>query len=121
MFLFTSPHRKYAIYGKEHKVKFTPIGAIGTFQTEDEQLAKFLRSHPEYGKKFVENGTMKKQDSNIISGVRSAATQPVLSNDKLIRFGELKASLLKSDGSYRKDAKEELKTEYENLKEELGV
>ena len=121
MFIFTSPHRKFAVYGQGYKAKFTPIGAIGSFQTEDEQLVEKLRTHPDYGRRFVENALPKKVESNIITDIRSAATRPVLSDDKLIRFGELKAKLLKQDGSFRKDASSEEQEEYINLKQELGV
>ena len=109
----------------EYMVRFEPVGAGGSFSTNDEDLATKLRSHPEFGKRFVELGLKPKQESNIVSGIRSSINQPELGEtnefdpQKLIEFGKLQATLLKQDGTYRKDASEENKQRYELLKKEL--
>jgi len=131
MYIFTSPNRKLTLLGRpigkelEYKINFEPIGAVGRFSTNDEQLAEKLRSHPEFGKRFVELGFRPKEENKIIEGVRSSATQPELNKEqfdpqKLIEFGRLQARLLKSDGNFRKDASEEDINKYNQLKQELG-
>ena len=110
----------------EYMVKFEPMGAAGNFSTNDEDLVIKLRSHPEFGKRFVELGLKPKQKSNVVEGIRSSASHPELGEketdpQKLIEFGKLQATLLKNDGTYRKDASEENKLKYEALKQELGV
>ena len=133
MATFTSVNKRFTIIGKpvggipEYIVKFDPMGASGNFSTIDEDLTTKLRSHPEFGKRFVELGNKPKQESNIVAGIRSSANQPELGETKesdpqrLIEFGRLQATLLKNDGTYRKDASEENKSKYELLKQELGV
>ena len=131
MYSFTSIHRKYTIYGApvdgepDYIIPFEPTGSTGIYVTNDEELAKKLRSHPEFGKKFMEIGLGAKENPNIISGIRSSTSHPELGekeqeHSKLIEFGKLQATLLKKDGSYRKDASEEDKQRYEVLKQQLG-
>ena len=125
MYTFTSLSRKYAIYGPpkedgfEYMAKFTPIGLVGRFATDSDELADKLRKHPDFGKRFMEIGIQ--PTSHVVEGIRSSESHPVLSDDKLIEFGRLQATLLKKDGSYRKDASDEDKQQYELLKQELGV
>ena len=131
MYTFTSVNNKFMILGKpmgkelEYKVNFKPIGAMGKFATEDEELAKKLREHPEFGKKFMEIGLTATENPNIVHGIRSSETSPVLGESKnfdpqkLIEFGRLQATLLKNDGSFRRDASEENKLKYEQLKKEI--
>jgi hypothetical protein len=136
MFTFTSVNNKLSLYGKpelvgksnvpEYIVNFTPIGSMGKFNTEDEELAQKLRAHPSFGRKFMEIGVSAKENPNIVKGVRSSETKPELgqepvSPEKLIAFGGLQATLLKKDGTYRKDASEEQIKQYEELKKELGA
>ena len=109
----------------EYMVKFEPNGAAGNFSTNDEDLAVKLRLHPEFGKRFVELGAKPQQESNIVEGIRSSESHPELGEtklnpQKLIEFGKLQATLLKNDGTFRKDASEENKLKYEELKKELG-
>ena len=137
MFTFTSISPGYRIFGKpvksptstemipEYDVKFIRTGNVGQFITKDEQLAQKLREHPEFTKRFVEIGIPKVQESNIVAGIRSSATQVELGKEpvdpkKYIRLGVLQSRLLKNDGTYRKDAVQEEISEYENLKKELG-
>lgn len=132
MFTFTSVNNRFMVMGKpiskdelEYIVRFEPIGAMGRFSTNDEELASKLRQHPEFGKRFMEIGITAKENPSIVSGVRSSETKPELGKEpidpqKLIEFGRLQATLLKADGTYRKDASEENKLKYEALKEELG-
>ena len=132
--IFTSVNNKYSIYGSpklegkqlvpEYIVNFNPIGTMGRFQTEDEELASKLRSHPDFGKRFMEIGITAKENPSIVVGLRSSETKPELGKEpidpqKLIEFGGLQATLLKKDGSYRKDASEEQIKQYEQLKKEL--
>jgi len=110
----------------EYIVKFEPMGTMGRFTTNDEELAKKLRSHSEFGKRFMEIGINAKENPNVVAGVRSSETKPELGKEpidsqKLIEFGGLQATLLKKDGTYRKDASEEQIKQYESLKQELGV
>lgn len=136
MYTFTSVNNKYSIYGKpklegkqlvpEFIVNFNPIGSIGNFITQDEELAQKLREHPSFGKRFMEIGITAKENPNLVKGIRSSETKPELgkeptSPEKLIAFGALQATLLKKDGSYRKDASEEQIKQYEELKKELGA
>jgi len=132
MATFTSINKRFMIIGKpvggipEYMVRFEPMGAAGNFSTNDEDLVIKLRSHPEFGKRFVELGLKPKQKSNVVEGIRSSASHPELGEketdpQKLIEFGKLQATLLKNDGTYRKDASEENKLKYEALKQELGV
>lgn len=136
MYTFTSVNNKFSIYGEpklegkervpKYIVNFTPIGSMGRFITEDEELAKELRGHPDFGKRFMEIGITAKENPNIVSGLRSSETKPELGKEpidpqQLIVFGGLQATLLKKDGSYRKDASEEQIKQYEELKKELGA
>ena len=135
MFTFTSVARNRRIFGKpvlvgkemipEYDVKFTSMGNGGRFTTSDEKIAESLRKHPEFGRTFVEIGLRNiPATSNIVSGIRSSANQPELGqvkpdSQKYIQFGVLQATLLKQDGTYRKDASEEQINKYEQLKQEL--
>lgn len=132
MYTFTSVNNRYTIIGKpingepEYIVHFNPVGSVGSFVTSNDELAQKLRSHPEFGKRFMEIGLNVKENPKIITGVRSSATQAEVGKEpldpnKLIEFGRLQATLLKNDGSYRKDASEADKLKYETLKQELGV
>jgi hypothetical protein len=104
MYTFFSPYRKYVARDNAGTIaKFEN----GHFITPDLVLAEKLRIHPMYGKKIHEKGSVKPK-ANLIQGIRSAATQPILDRDnKLLRLGELRAKLLKKDGNVRKDAGEE--------------
>jgi hypothetical protein len=108
MYTFTSVNNKYSIYGKpilegkervpEFIVNFNPIGSMGRFYTEDEELAKKLREHPSFGKRFMEISITAKENPNIVSGLRSSETKPELGKEpispkKLIAFGALQATL----------------------------
>lgn len=132
MYTFTSVNNRFTILGKqigdelEYQVNFQPIGSMGRFTTNDEELAKKLREHPSFGKRFMEIGVNVKENPKIVQGIRSSDSHPELGKEKfnpekLIEFGRLQATLLKTDGSYRKDASEENKLKYEQLKTELGV
>jgi len=132
MFVFTSVHRKHTIFGKplsngelEYIVQFTPVGAVGQFITDDEELANKLRQHPDYNTKFMEIGVLKETiKSNVIQGIRSSETRPELGQEHIdpkefVEYGELKAKLLKNDGSYRKDASEVDIKRFEELKSKI--
>ena len=136
MYTFTSVNNKLSIYGDpklegkekvpEFIVNFTPIGSMGRFQTEDEELAQKLRERPDFGKRFMEIGITAKENPNLVNGIRSSETKPELGKEpidpqKLIEFGGLQATLLKKDGTYRKDASEEQIQQYEQLKQELEI
>lgn len=132
MFTFTSVNNKFAIYGTpvngvpEFIVKFNPIGSMGRFATDNEELAEKLRAHPEFGKRFMEIGMKAKENPKIVQGLRSSETTPELGKEAqnpedLIEFGRLQATLLKKDGSYRKDASAEQIKQYEELKLKLEI
>ena len=110
----------------EFIIRFEPSGATGMYATEDENVIAKLRKHSDFGRKFMEIGLKFNQPSNIVEGTRSSESHPVLGDkkfepQKLIEFGKLQGTLLKSDGSYRKDASQENIEKYELLKVELGV
>lgn len=131
MYTFTSVNNGYMIIGKpdekgepEYMVEFSKAGSTGSYITKDEELVKKLRGHPDFGKRFMEIGLNARENPNIVQGLRSSATstesgKEPLDPEKLIKFGMLQATLLKKDGSYRKDASEEDKSKYEQLKKEL--
>jgi hypothetical protein len=132
MFTFTSVHNRYRIFGApidgvpEYDVAFEPIGSMGRFSTQDEELAEKLRAHPSFGKKFMEIGLQAKENPTIVQGIRGSSDKPELGKEsldpqKLIQLGVYQATLLKKDGTYRKDAPEEEKIKYEQLKKELGA
>lgn len=132
MYVFTSVNSKYRIFGKpidgipEYDVPFEPIGRVGRYSTNDEELANKLRNHPDFGKRFMELGATALENPIVAEGIRSSVNQPELGKEpidpqKWIQFGVLQATLLKKDGSFRKDASEEDKIKFEQLKKELGV
>lgn len=136
MYTFTSVNNKFSIYGEpklegkervpEYIVDFIPIGSMGRYQTEDAELAEKLRKHGDFGKRFMEIGATVKENPNVVTGIRSSETKTELGKEpidpqKFIEFGGLQATLLKKDGSYRKDASEEQIKQYEQLKQELGA
>src|SRR5574343_396026 len=136
MYTFTSVNNRFSIFGKpelvgkemipEYMVNFSPIGTMGRFSTDDEELAQKLRTHPSFGKRFMEIGVTVKENPNTVAGIRSSETKPELGKEpidsqKLIEFGGLQATLLKKDGTFRKDCSEEQIKQYEELKKELGV
>jgi hypothetical protein len=100
---------------------------MGKFTTEDSDLALKLRSHPEFGKRFMEIGAAVKENPNIVQGIRSSDSHPEIGKvsqddkEKLIEFGKLQATLLRNSGEYRKDATPENIAKYELLKDELSV
>ena len=108
----------------EYTVRFEPIGSMGRFSTDDKTLAEKLREHPSFGKRFMEIGAVAKENPNIVQGLRSSETKPEIDKEpvdtqKLIEFGRLQATLLKLDGTYRKDASEEDRIKFEQLKLEI--
>lgn len=135
MYTFTSVNNKFTLLGKpigvgkdqvlDYEVHFSPMGTMGRFTTGDDDLAKKLREHPSFGKRFMEIGLTAKENPSIVKGIRSSETHPELGEgetfdpEKLIKFGGLQATLLKKDGSFRKDASQEDIEKYELLKKEL--
>lgn len=116
---FVSQYRKFKLWFGDDKIAFEPYGR---FSTDDERKIEALRNHPLFGRKFVEASMKPPKNENIIQGIRSAGTQPVFDKDaKLVRLGELRAKLLRKDGSFRKDASDEEKKELKEIREELGV
>ena len=114
------------VKGKNVGEKLADFAPVGSFTTEDEELIAKLRAHGACGKGkrygFIEAGTMSKPKSNVIQGVRSAGNSPILGKDeKLIRLGVLRASLLKKDGAPRRDASEKELEELKEIQDELGV
>ncbi len=112
--------------GRNIGEKLASFAPYGSFTTEDEAIIEKLRAHGAFNKKgkagFIEANTMPKSKGNVIQGTRSAGNSPILGKDeKLIRFGTLRASLLKNDGTPRKDASEEELEELKSIQDELGV
>ncbi len=121
MATFISRNIKLRIWGEKGAwdASFAPIGR---YSTNDDKIIGVLREHPLFNKKFAEANMPKMAKSNVIQGLRSAATQPVIDKDnKLLRVGELRAKLLKNDGAFRKDAPDDLINELKELQGELGV
>jgi hypothetical protein len=108
----------------EYTVKFEPIGTMGRYSTDNEELVLKLRKHPSFGKRFYETGITAQENPNIVRGLRSSETKPEIGKEpvdtqKLIEFGRLQATLLKNSGEYRKDASEEDRIKFEQLKLEI--
>ena len=135
MVIFSSRKTALKIWG-EKIVKGKNVGEMlasfapfGKFTTDDEQLIAKLRDHGSYNKDFVELSKIAVSadrqvvpKGNLVQGIRSSALQPILGEkEKLVRLGTLQATLLKNDGSNRKDASEEQINELKMLREELGV
>lgn len=62
----------------------------------------------------------------VVSGVRSAVTQTIepkveASPQDGIRYGEIKGKWLKKDGEFFKNTPEDIRNEFNQLKEKLGV
>ena len=124
--------------------QFTPIGnKRGGFSTDDPELIKKLLEHPSHGKSFsvLKDKMPKFEDEHIQKGASTSLNVQQIEaqkknleeqnkielakmkdeqSKKFIRFGQLSTKLLKNDGSYRADATDELKAEYEQLKKEIG-
>ena len=110
------------VKGKNVGEMLASFAPFGKFTTDDEQLIAKLRDHGSYNKDFAEMGKVVASKGNLIQGIRSSATQPILGEkEKLIRLGTLREKLLKNDGSYRKDAPEEEINELTKIQELLGV
>ena len=121
MATFISVNRNRKIWGEKGawKISFAPLGS---YTTEDEKMIERLRKHPLINKGIVETGKIPKPKSNNIQGTRTAVTQSIPGKDEmLIRLGELRARLLRKDGSRRKDASDEDYAELLELQGELGV
>lgn len=86
--------------------------------TEDKDLIERAKKHPKFD---VEFKIIKKiPKSNDVSIVVTAGAEAVNADiTEAIRFGELKSKLLKTDGSYVKNADEKEIAEYESLKEDF--
>lgn len=131
--------------GNAEKIaQFMPVaGKKGQFSTNDQEVVDKLLKHTSHGKTFsiLKDKMPKFEDESIIKGaVTSLNTQQIEAQKKnleaeyqikldqakqdfgkkYMRYGELKTALLNKEGNYRKDATEELKAEYEQLKNELG-
>jgi len=142
MFTFISnqEHRALKIWKGDQKVaQFTNAGSHGLFSTEDETIANELRknrlfnigfSEAKEGKvgetksiKYIIPVTL--EDSVIETVQDKRIPEPRVEEkpdvNSFIRFGELKALLIKPDGEFKKTASKELLEEYNNLKLKLGV
>ena len=147
---FISKYQELKVWGRDEKLKpirlasFTPIGnKMGGFSTDDTELVEALKNHPDHGKGFhvIKDKMPHFENEHIIKGAVTSikaqefeaqkknleeenklelAKMKAEQSKKYIRFGELTAKLLKNDGSYRADATDELKAEYEQLKKEIG-
>ena len=119
MATFISKNRAFKHSFDKQRIDFSPLGS---YTTEDEKIIEVLRRHPYYNKGFVETNAIPEPKGNTTQGIRTAATQGIIGKDeKLLRLGELRARLLKNDGSFRKDASDELIDELKELQGELGV
>ena len=124
--------------------QFQPIGnKKGGFATNDPKIIEALKRVKDFGKTFdvLKDKMPHFEDDHIQKGAATSinaqqieaqkknleeqnrlelAKMKAEQSKKFIRFGELSAKLLKNDGSYRADATDELKAEYEQLKKEIG-
>lgn len=120
------------------------IGKRGTFSTNDPDIIDALKKSSLFNKDFflLEKDMPQFADEHIQKGAATSSNAQQLEaikknleaekqielerakseiGQKFMRFGQLKQMLLKNDGTYRADATDELKTEYEQLKNEIGV
>ncbi len=132
IFISSPKHKALQIWkGSKCLAKFEPRADFGVFITDDPKIIKAIKETPEFNKivKIWEGkGQPQFERKNIHHGVISTVDdvpEEVMEQlkkqnaNKFIRFGELKAKLLKKDGSYRGDASEEEIAEYEQLKKEI--
>lgn len=107
-------------------------GVIVLDSEKNADVIKELEAFPDFGKGFVKVAklpTKANAEGNIISGVRTGHEdqKPAVDTaqikkeigDKLKRYYELKALVIKADGSIKANAKDEDITELENLEQEL--
>jgi len=83
---------------------------------EDKKIIERAKKHPKFEVEFKIIDKIPQNKSASI--VKVSGSESV---DKAIRFGELKSKLLKTDGSYVKNADEDLIAEYESLKDEFSA
>ncbi len=112
--------------GRNIGEKLASFAPFGSFSTDDGKLIAKLKANGAFNKKgkygFIEANAIPRPKSNVIQGTRSAGNSPILGKDeKLIRLGTLRASLLKNDGTPRKDASQEELEELKSIQDELGV
>lgn len=120
---------------------FSPAstGDYGYFVTESGELIERIKSTSLFQNGEVKEYTGSKPQFNdfvtgsggfaelngMLGGVKDTTTKTAqpqqIDVQAYIRFGELKVSLIRKDGTYRRDASEEEIKEYETLKEKLGV
>lgn len=67
------------------------------------------------------SGLLSKMEKTADKPIQNSIPQQAIDVQAYIKFGELKVSLIRKDGTYRRDASEEEIKEYETLKEKLGV
>lgn len=85
--------------------------------TENKNLIERAKKHPNFD---VEFKIIKKVPTKSTSIISVSGSEPVNTDVKdAIRFGELKSELLKTDGSFVKNADEKEIAEYESLKEDF--
>lgn len=88
---------------------------------EDENVVERAKKLPGFGRvfKIVDKVPTQKSVSTIKHFDESFDKETL--TQKAMRYGELKGLLLKKDGSFRADADEVLVSEFNELKDELGV
>lgn len=111
--LFISPNKGLRIYNEKGLLaQFTN----GIFRTDDSGKIEELTNYPEFGKRYVSADSLPNNNrNNVVQGIRSSgsAVTPTSSVDAVDKdeiFNELvKITLrcMKSDGTYRTNAKEE--------------
>lgn len=122
---FYSKHRKLVIAINDKVIKFTPFGAGGSYNTEDEEVIELLKNHHLYNSNGYGSFTahvIGDKKSNIIKGQRGSRgedVEDIKSNFK--EYDTLKSEIIKVDGSFRKDADEDKIIRFNELKEKLGL
>lgn len=141
IFVSSPKHKGLQIWrGSKLLAKFEPRGDFGIFITSDPKIVEALKKTPEFGKvikiwegKGMPHFTRKNIHHGVITSVNDIPSElrerlkeeikdeeVKIETDKYVRYGELKARVLRKDGSYRGDATAEEIAEYEKLKEEIG-
>lgn len=121
---------------------FTPSrnGEYGFFATNDDAVIERMKAFKAMYGTTIKEVTDKNVNPHFnihnegtggfaeISGMLNAtkddspiAKKPPINPNDYIRYGELKASILRNSGEYRRDATDEQIKEYETLKLKLGV
>jgi len=122
---YISKYTNYELHLKSGTAFFRKEGALGIFSTDNPELIEELESLDEFNSQkvggfFRKSGTPVSQ-SNVVAGTRGGGTAEQVGMKDALRtvfkeYEDLKAEIVKADGDFRKDATEEQKGRFLELK-----